>query len=153
MNIDQHDIQYDIPEQVFETAGETREIRVARSRASEWTIGIDATTRELVLFRTIDPDLVMPAYAIHTQRGRRGPWGTEVIGGQCGAAAGYPAASLASWLSPEEWAEVAAALQVLRHDLEIAEHRRLAELLQQAIEERLAQHRSVGAAGQTRQHP
>src|SRR5690606_9195633 len=145
--------QHDIPEQVFETAGETREIRVARSRASEWTIGIDATTREAVLFRTVDPDLVMPAYAIHTQRGRRGPWGTEVIGSQRGADAGYPTASLASWLGPEEWAEAAAALQVLRHGLEITEHRRLAELLQQAIEERLAQRRGVGAAGQTRQHP
>ena len=152
MNI-QHDIQHDPREQVFETAGETREIRVARSRASEWTIGIDATTREFVLFRTVDPDLVMPAYAVYTQRGRRGPQGTEVIGSQCGADAGYPAASLASWLGPEEWAEVAAALQVLRHGLEIAEHRRLASLLQQAIEERLAQRRGVGAVRQTRQHP
>src|SRR5690606_23783525 len=132
--------QHDIPEQVFETAGETREIRVASSRASEWTIGIDATTRELVMFRTIDPDLAMPAYAIHTQRGRRGPWGTEVIGSQRGADAGYPAANLASWLGPEEWTEVAAALQALRHGLEITEHQRLAGLLQQAIEERLAQH-------------
>ena len=139
-------------QRVFETAGETRELRVARSRASEWTIGIDAATRELVLFRTVDPDLVMPAYAIYTQRGRRGPWGTEIIGSQCGADAGYPAANLASWLGPEEWTEVAAALQVLRRGLEIAEHRRLAELLQQAIEERLAQHRSVGAVRQTRQH-
>ena len=152
MNI-QYDIQHDAPEQVCEAAGETREIRVARSRASEWTIGIDATTRELVLFRTIDPDLVMPAYAIHTQRGQRGPWGTEVIGGQRGADAGYPASNLAGWLAPEEWGEAAAALQVLRHDLEITEHRRLAGLLQQAIEERLAQHRSVGAVRQTRQHP
>lgn len=149
----QHDTQYDPREQVFETAGETREIRVAYSRASGWTIGIDVASREAVLFRTVDPDLVMPAYAVYTQRGRRGPQGTEVIGSQCGAAAGYPAASLASWLGPEEWAEVAAALQALRHDLEIAEHRRLASLLQQAIEERLAQHRSVGAAGQTRQQP
>src|SRR5690606_1553257 len=144
---------HDIPEQVFEAAGETREIRVARSRASAWTIGIDAATRELVLFRTIDPDLVMPAYAVYTQRGRRGPQGTEVIGSQCGAAAGYPAASLASWLGPEEWTEVAAALQVLRRDLEIAEHQRLASLLQQAIEERLTQHRGAGAVRQTRQHP
>jgi len=147
----QYDTQHDAPEQVFETAGETREIRVACSRVSGWTIGIDAASREAVLFRTIDPDLVMPAYAVYTQRGRRGPWGTEVIGSQCGAAAGYPAASLAGWLGPEEWTEVAAALQVLRRDLEIAEHRRLAELLQQAIEERLAQRRGVGAAGQTRQ--
>src|SRR5690606_22649816 len=153
MNIDQHDIQHDAPEQVFETAGETREIRVARSRTSEWTIGIDATTRELLLFRTIDPDLVMPAYAIHTQRGRRGPWGTEVIGSQRGADAGYPTASLASWLGPEEWTEVAAALQALRYGLEITEHRRRAELLQQAIEERLTPLRSVGAVRQTRQHP
>src|SRR5690606_11030090 len=139
-------------QRVFETAGETREIRVARSRTSEWTIGIDAATRELVLFRTVDPDLVTPAYAVYTQRGRRGPWGTEVVGSQCGAAAGYPAARLASWLGPEEWTEVAAALQVLRRDLEFAEHRRLASLLQQAIEERLAQRRGAGAVGQTRQH-
>ena len=140
-------------QRVFETAGETREIRVARSRVSGWTIGIDAASREAILFRTVDPDLVMPAYAVYTQRGRRGPWGTEVVGSQCGAAAGYPAASLASWLGPEEWTEVAAALQALRRDLEITEHRRLAELLQQAIEERLTQHRSVGAVRQTRQHP
>ena len=140
-------------QRVFETAGETREIRVACSRASGWTIGIDAASRELLLFRTVDPDLVMPAYAVYTQRGRRGPQGTEVIGSQCGAAAGYPAASLASWLGPEEWTEVAAALQALRHGLEIAEHQRLAELLQQAIEERLAQHRGAGAVRQTRQHP
>src|SRR5690606_18322783 len=140
-------------QQVFETAGETREIRVACSRVSGWTIGIDAASRELILFRTVDPDLVMPTYAVYTQRGRRGPQGTEVIGSQCGAAAGYPAASLAGWLGPEEWAEVAAALQVLRHDLEIAEHQRLASLLQQAIEERLTQRRSVGAVRQTRQHP
>ena len=148
MNI-QYDAQYDT-RQELELAGEAREIRVAYSRASGWTIGIDVASRELLLFRTVDPDLVMPAYAIYTQRGRRGPQGTEVIGSQCGAAAGYPAASLASWLAPEEWAEAAAALQALRHDLKIAEHQRLASLLQQAIEEQLAQHRSVSAVRQTR---